>query len=178
MTMAKRAHQRYGRQPFVPLGSVLRKALPEINLERRLHEQRIWEHWPEIAGAQVAAVAQPSSVSRRTLYVDVADSMWMQQLSFMQPLFLERIATCAGEGLVERVFFRLGALETASRSAPAPQPAADAASHAAEPVPDELRREIERLVAEVSEDRLRGVVRRLLLRYAARGQAARAEDRS
>lgn len=97
------------------LGEFLHAVAPSLNLEARLREARIWTRWEEIVGTQVAAVTQPRLRRRTTLYVDVRDSMWLQQLSYMQPLMLERLRTLVGPGIVERLFFGLApGEETAS----------------------------------------------------------------
>ncbi|MBI3090921.1 MAG: DUF721 domain-containing protein [Candidatus Tectomicrobia bacterium] len=92
---------------MIRLGEFLHGVAPSLNLEALLREASIWTRWDEIVGAQVAAMTQPRRRRRTTLYVDVRDSMWLQQLSYMQPLMLERIRALVGPGIVERLFFGL-----------------------------------------------------------------------
>ena len=45
--------------------------------------------WPTLVGAQIAAVTEPSSITRDgTLFVAVKTSAWMSELSLMEPQLL------------------------------------------------------------------------------------------
>jgi predicted nucleic acid-binding Zn ribbon protein len=63
--------------------------------------------WEEAVGPQLAAVAAPVSERAGTLTIEVADSVWVQELDLMQGQLLERLEAVLGERAPERLKFRL-----------------------------------------------------------------------
>jgi len=57
----------------------------------KLELHRVFEFWNNTVGKDIAAIAQPSLVRGRVLWVKVADPIWMQQLHLQKILLLEKI---------------------------------------------------------------------------------------
>lgn len=69
---------------------------------RNAHPE-IWAGWPAIVGPEVARRAVPKSFSGSALVVAVANSTWLQELSFLKGEILDRIAEAVGPGVVEEI---------------------------------------------------------------------------
>jgi len=57
----------------------------------KLELHRVFQFWNKTVGKDIAAVAQPSLINGRVLWVKVADPIWMQQLHLQKILLLEKI---------------------------------------------------------------------------------------
>lgn len=89
-----------------------------------LFEQRQWHtlwqaftitrNWQEIAGKDIAGHAEPTCIQKNILWVQVRDSVWMQQLQAMKPQILERVQRSFPEAGIRDIRWRL---ETAKPSA-------------------------------------------------------------
>lgn len=98
------------------LKAALQHSLRELGLERRLKSEQIAVIWPRVVGQAIAKIAHPTQVRNRTLYIDVADNVWMQELKLRQRDLLEQLNAALGEPLVERLFLRLGNIPPAAAS--------------------------------------------------------------
>jgi predicted nucleic acid-binding Zn ribbon protein len=88
-----------------PAGTALRAALDRAAPRTPLAAvQAVWE---EVAGARVAAIAEPLSERDRTLVVACADPVWAQELDLMQEQFLARLRERLGEQAPRALRFRV-----------------------------------------------------------------------
>ncbi len=65
----------------------------------------IWARWNEIVGEDLARRAVPRSLQGKTLFIDVANSAWMQELSYLKPTLLEQFGEAVGEHVVKEIRF-------------------------------------------------------------------------
>jgi predicted nucleic acid-binding Zn ribbon protein len=63
--------------------------------------------WAGVVGEQLAAVAEPVSERAGTLTIEVADSVWAQELDLMQAQLLERLREELGELTPSALRFRV-----------------------------------------------------------------------
>ena len=63
--------------------------------------------WAQAVGPQLAAVASPVSERAGTLTIEVADSVWAQELDLMQEQLLERLRAVLGPAAPRALKFRL-----------------------------------------------------------------------
>ena len=75
---------------FFSVSSVLTKLAKRLGLEAKLLEAQLRRHWPEIAGEQIAAHTRPDQIRFKKLHLIVANSVWLQQLTFLKPTLLRR----------------------------------------------------------------------------------------
>ncbi|MDX1775267.1 MAG: DUF721 domain-containing protein [Desulfobulbales bacterium] len=73
----------------------------------KLELHRIFEYWDSVVGKEIAAVAQPSLIRGRVLWVKVADSVWMQQLQLQKILLLEKINKQLGKEKISDIHLQL-----------------------------------------------------------------------
>ena len=73
------------------VGSVLREVLQRMGLEAPLARHNIARLWPKIVDSAVARHAKVESVSGSTLFLAVDSSVWMNEMSAIRNLLLEKV---------------------------------------------------------------------------------------
>ena len=74
-----------------------------------VREHRLVIGWADLVGERVAARAWPDGLSKGVLYVRVANSAWLHELSFLREALAEKAnALVGGQRLVKDVRFHLG----------------------------------------------------------------------
>ena len=66
------------------------KLLGRHGVARELREHRLLTRWPELVGERVAARAWPDGLSKGVLWVRVANSSWLNELSFLRDDIIAR----------------------------------------------------------------------------------------
>jgi Dna[CI] antecedent, DciA len=65
--------------------------------------------WPEIVGDRVARRSKPDGFWKHVLWIRVANSAWLHELTVMKPQLLNAVRAAAGSGLeIEDLRFHLG----------------------------------------------------------------------
>jgi len=81
-----------------PVSSLISGVLQRYGLDKRLDEYRAVSAWRQVVGPTIAAQAQATSIRDGVLFVDVATSVWMQELMLLR----EQIAAQLNEYLGAR----------------------------------------------------------------------------
>jgi hypothetical protein len=89
------------------LRKALERSLRDLGLQKRLKTEQLSVLWPRIVGPSVAKVAFPAQFRNGTLFIDVADSVWMQELKFQEGELIGRLNDALREPLVRRLFLQL-----------------------------------------------------------------------
>jgi predicted nucleic acid-binding Zn ribbon protein len=130
-----------GQSRLDSFGSILAGVAHRLGLESKLFEARLRRQWPDIVGKPIAAHTRPDQIRFKKLYVLVHNSVWLQQLTFLKPVLLEKVNAMAGEPLVTEIVLRIGEF-TADHSSTAEATAeatADVGPPAIQPSPQLLR---------------------------------------
>ncbi len=90
------------------VGDVLARFLARSGLEAKVEAASALDEWPEVVGAQIAAVTQPLRVSDGSLFVAVATSAWMMELTLMKGEILRRLNAGKKDGKIEHIVFVMG----------------------------------------------------------------------
>ena len=135
------------------LGDLIRASVHELGWEQRFAEEDLVARWREAVGPRIAAHTRADHIDNRRLVVAVDSPVWSQQLTFLKPDILRRLAARFGGGLVTDLYFVSGQIE-----APRPEPAAASPSPAAPPA--ELPAEIAAEIAAVPDEGVREAVAR------------------
>jgi hypothetical protein len=85
------------------LGTVL--GTPEAALELAI--ARLWRHWPEILGAEIAAMIRPLGHRKNTMLLGATNSMVMQEFSFFAQDILEKANAFLGNAYFQKVQIEL-----------------------------------------------------------------------
>jgi hypothetical protein len=93
----------------VPAAERIRAVLAGHGLTEEIRALRIVTEWAEMVGVRFAARTRPDGLSKRVLWVRVASSAWMHELSFLKTQVLDTINRALGEPrMVDEVRFHLG----------------------------------------------------------------------
>ncbi|NUO37403.1 MAG: DUF721 domain-containing protein [Gemmatimonadaceae bacterium] len=86
------------------IGDVLAGVLQDTGIAARVEQAGIIPEWSTLVGAQIAAVAEPMSVTADgTLFVNVTTNAWMNELSLMEPELLRALNAKEGRAPVKRI---------------------------------------------------------------------------
>ena len=86
---------------------ILSKALAYKGLDKKIERYEFILHWREIVGERFADISKPECISRRVLIVEVKHSVWAQELAFMKPALLQKLALYLKKGdIVNDMIFR------------------------------------------------------------------------
>jgi len=103
------------------LGTALKTAIQSPKLTQVNHFLTIQKYWEIIMGSKhMAEAVTPLKLSKRTLFLLVADAAYSDTLSYYVPDLMALIASEAicGEGIVEKVRFRVGDIPEAPEETP------------------------------------------------------------
>lgn len=137
------------------LKMALERSLRDLGLQKRLKTEQLTVLWPKIVGPNVATIASPAQYRRGTLFINVAESIWMQELKFQEGELIGRLNDALGEPLVRRLFFQLARTQPPTPG-PQSEPAAPPVGTLLDPQ-QELA--LEREVACVRDPHLREVLK-------------------
>ncbi|RMF88023.1 MAG: DUF721 domain-containing protein [Nitrospinota bacterium] len=98
-------------EALIRIGEAIQPCLKILGLETKLKEAKLLQLWEEVVGPQVAPYAQADEYKGGTLFVKVANPIWLQQLSFFTETFISKLNDRIGEPLVEKIFFRCGRVD-------------------------------------------------------------------
>ena len=139
------------------LRRALERSLRDLGLQKRLKIEQLTMLWPKIVGPGVAKIASPAQFRNGTLFIDVADSVWMQELKFQEGELIDRLNDALREPLVRRLFFQL------ARTPLPPEPSSSRESTTMPPAAPALDPQqelaLEREVARVRDPELREVLK-------------------
>lgn len=97
------------RSDLTRVRGILSKALAYKGLDKKVERYEFILHWREIVGDKIADIAKPEYISRRALIVSVKHSAWAQELNFMKPVLLQKLAPYLKKGdIVSDMVFRVG----------------------------------------------------------------------
>ena len=89
--------------------SVMPKVLAELGLDRRCGETEILKVWNHLLDPNIIAHAQPAGLHKGTLFVNVDNSVWLNELvRYRRREILQRLQHSFGAQLITRISFRIG----------------------------------------------------------------------
>lgn len=89
------------------IGGALDGALARLGVAGVVEQHAVFREWGERVGPEIARAARPHRVEGDTLFVHVATSVWMNELSLRQPELLARLNAGRAHSAVARIIFRL-----------------------------------------------------------------------
>ncbi|MBV9774259.1 MAG: DUF721 domain-containing protein [Gemmatimonadetes bacterium] len=90
------------------VGDVLAGFLSRSGLEAKVEAAAAVEEWAETVGPQIAAVTEPLRVSEGSLFVAVATSSWMMELTLMKGEIMRRLNAGKKDGKIQHIVFVMG----------------------------------------------------------------------
>lgn len=89
------------------VGELLDRLLERRRFKGPMRIHRIRSAWWDMVGAMAAGRSNPASLEKGRLVVAVADSNWLQELTYLKQVILERVRAVVGEEAVTDVHFRV-----------------------------------------------------------------------
>jgi len=95
----------------LPVGGILVNLLRRHNLSKDLWIYEIQRLWPTLVGATTAARCWPASLHKGLLVIHVADSTWVQELTYLKAQLLKKVQSAISSEAVTalRFYVRAGA---------------------------------------------------------------------
>lgn len=94
--------------PLDSIGTILSGIAHRFGLEAKMLECRLRREWPNIVGEQIAAHTRPDQIRFKKLYLSVHNSVWLQQLTYLKPVLLQKVNEVAGQPVVSEIVLRIG----------------------------------------------------------------------
>ncbi|GAB92757.1 DUF721 family protein [Gordonia rhizosphera] len=83
-----------------PLGRLAGRLAAERGWQEQIGQGTVFGLWDSIVGADIAAHANPTSLTDKVLHVQAESTAWATQLRYMQATILAKIAAAVGDGVV------------------------------------------------------------------------------
>jgi hypothetical protein len=167
-----RAHPGARRRPPRALGpqpasAAVAAALALHGITDQVRAGRVLTEWAELVGPRIAQRTRPDGVADRVLWVEVASSAWLHELTQLRPQLLAGLRERLGEpALFDDLRLRLAArrprdLAALSAARKPPPPARPAAT----PATGATRERIVREASAVDDDELRELIARVRITH-------------
>ncbi|MGC4960797.1 DUF721 family protein [Gordonia sp. DT218] len=88
-----------GRDPQ-PLGRLAGNIAKDRGWQPHIGQGTLFGMWEQIVGTDIAAHAQPTTLSDNVLHIQAESTAWATQLRYMQSTILAKIAAAVGDGMV------------------------------------------------------------------------------
>ena len=89
-----------------PLGSVLRRTLRELGIEKPLKRAEAIRIWPTVVGERISQVTEPQFFSNGKIFVQVKSDVWRNELFFHKTELVHRLNTILGQPIVQDIVFK------------------------------------------------------------------------
>ena len=92
----------------VHIGTFLHKVLFSCREEVQNGILDLWEKWETIVGETIAGDTRPAAFKEKTLIVHVSDSVWIQQLQYLEKDIIQSINNFFDKEMVSDIKFKIG----------------------------------------------------------------------
>jgi hypothetical protein len=93
------------------MAAILPGVLRDRGWEAQVELHSIFPHWAEVVDADTAAHAEPLKIVKGTLWVEVENSAWLQQIQFQKMFLLESINAFLKNARIRDIRFVLPKIE-------------------------------------------------------------------
>lgn len=87
---------------------ILRRLTSRMGIDTRLEMEKAVVLWEEVVGAKVARRARADAVRGGILFVRVANSTWLQELSLLKEGIIEKLNALLEDDMIKDIVFRVG----------------------------------------------------------------------
>lgn len=88
-----------------PVGDLVSRFLEKSGLRGKVEAASALTDWAERVGPQIAAVTTPTGLADDTLFVSVATSAWMMELTLIKGELVKRVNAGKKEGKIRQIVF-------------------------------------------------------------------------
>jgi hypothetical protein len=91
------------------IAALLPKVMKEMGLDRKRGELEILKVWNNLLDPNITKHAQPANIARGTLFVNVDNSAWLDEIvRYRRKEILTRLQTAFGKEAIQKISFRIG----------------------------------------------------------------------
>ncbi len=94
----------------VHVSDLLREVIAGLETRRAAPLVALSRHWEALVGPELAGNARPAGLKGDLLLVDVANSVWMQELQFRKAELMERLNAGLPDVHIREIRFRIAPL--------------------------------------------------------------------
>ena len=91
---------------FSSLGDAISSFIENQGFETKLNEGDVLRLWSEIAGPAISEKTDPVKIENGILQVKVEESMWRNELVYMEKDFRIKINSAIGKNVLKKIVFR------------------------------------------------------------------------
>ena len=89
------------------VGNIIDRVMKGLGLGKRYNEQKSILLWEKVVGQRISGKTKPLYARNGKLVVEVDNSAWMSELSFMKSGIIEKINRELGSWIIEDIHFFL-----------------------------------------------------------------------
>lgn len=94
-----------------PISDILKNVVEGFSQGKENDIVKIVKDWPKIVGRKLAAHAQPVTLRREVLVVNVLESAWLYQVSLEKEKLLNKLQRRFGQEKIQNIRFRIGSIK-------------------------------------------------------------------
>lgn len=91
-----------------PVGGLVGKLFEKWGIAEKVERAAAVSEWDDVVGPRIARATGEVRVSGRTLFVEVENASWMQELDMMRHTILSRLNEGRDRGRIEKIVFLQG----------------------------------------------------------------------
>lgn len=90
-----------------PVHTLMAEIVRKKKWQSRFELHQVFERWQALVGKEISRHAQPNRYRGKVLWLDVSDSVWLQQLQFLKNDLLVKLNRSLPQEQVEDIRFQL-----------------------------------------------------------------------
>lgn len=143
---------------FESLDSVLHSALRQMGLEKKIREKQCLFLWDEVVGEKLASVSQAEDIKNGVLFISAIDPLWGQEIFNFKGLIIQKLNDKMGEKIVKDIKVRVK-VQKRERKTRVKKTGEE------EAVGEEIIQMIDKVTEKIEDERMRQLLRRVIINY-------------
>lgn len=82
------------------ISNIITSYVSELNLEKKLNSYKLFNHWEEIVGKEIARNSKPKRLKDKVLLISTVNPIWASELSLMSQDIINKINSYLNEDIV------------------------------------------------------------------------------
>jgi len=88
------------------LGSVLKKLLRDLHIEKKVYQNQALLVWNEVVGEKISKISHAESVENGILFVHVENPSWRTELSYLKRDIINRLNNRIGMNIITDIILK------------------------------------------------------------------------
>lgn len=85
------------------LGSIIRKTIKELGIEKPIQQYEALHLWPKIVGEKIASVTEPRHIVKGKLFIKVKNATWRNELVFHRLELIKKMNQQLGRCVIKEI---------------------------------------------------------------------------